>query len=172
MTRWTGTLLLALATGALLTGCTPDASEPTPTPTLSFSSDEDAFAAAEATYRAYVDALNEARADDAASPAPIDFLSGEALETELETARQLDALGLTVRGDTRIAAVTPVERTGNDTVTIEVCLDSADTMIYDTNGDDVTPPTRETRLRLTVDVTRIGDTLAIARSDRTSEEPC
>jgi ABC-type oligopeptide transport system substrate-binding subunit len=56
------TLALALA---LTTACAPDPA-PTPSPT-GFASQEEAFAAAEATYRAYVDALN---AVDLADPAP------------------------------------------------------------------------------------------------------
>ncbi len=46
---------LALAAVAV-TGCSTPAGAPKPTP--AFSSEAEAFAAAEATYRAYVDALN------------------------------------------------------------------------------------------------------------------
>ena len=49
----------------LMSGCAADPSvEPTPTPT--FANEDEAFAAAEATYRAYVDALNQV---DLADPA-------------------------------------------------------------------------------------------------------
>jgi hypothetical protein len=56
------TLALALA---LTTACAPDPA-PTPSPT-GFASQEEAFAAAEATYRAYVDALNAVDLSDPAT---------------------------------------------------------------------------------------------------------
>ena len=51
-----------LAVGALA-GCGPTDPTPTPTPT-GFASEAEAFAAAEATYRAYVDALNQVDLSD------------------------------------------------------------------------------------------------------------
>lgn len=56
-------LLGALLAGAL-TACTP---EPEPTPTPPFATEAEAFAAAEATYRAYVDALNAVDLSDPAT---------------------------------------------------------------------------------------------------------
>ncbi|HOQ22628.1 MAG TPA: hypothetical protein PLN62_09415, partial [Microbacterium sp.] len=61
-----GAALLALA---LVTGCAPEPA-PTPTPT-GFASDDEAFAAAEATYRAYVDALNAVDLSDPATFEPV-----------------------------------------------------------------------------------------------------
>lgn len=53
----------------LVSGCTPTP-EPTPTPT-GFANEEEAFRAAEETYRAYVDALNEVDLADPATFEPL-----------------------------------------------------------------------------------------------------
>ncbi len=54
---------------ALTTGCMPEP-EPTPSPT-GFASEEEAFAAAEETYRAYVDALNQVDLSDPETFEPV-----------------------------------------------------------------------------------------------------
>ena len=54
--RRTAGLLIALAIATTVSACTPEPA-PTPTPT-GFASEDEAFRAAEETYRAYVDALN------------------------------------------------------------------------------------------------------------------
>lgn len=137
MTRWTGTLLLALVTGALLTGCAPDASEPTPTP--SFSSDEDAFAAAEATYRAYVDALNQVDLSDPATFEPVyAWTTGEANANERKSLSQMSADGWEVEGATTIIAVaaTPTPRT------ITACTDVSQIDVRDAEGNSVVSDSR------------------------------
>ena len=48
----------------LLAGCAPTPPGPSPEPSVVFMTDDEAFAAAEATYRAYVDALNQVDLSD------------------------------------------------------------------------------------------------------------
>ena len=61
LARTLASTLAAFAVVGALVGCAPS-SEPTPTPT-GFASEAEAFEAAEATYRAYVDATNAQRMD-------------------------------------------------------------------------------------------------------------
>lgn len=75
-------MLAVLALGvSALSACAP-APEPTPTPSPAFASEEEAFAAAEATFAEYVDALNHV---DFSNPttfdAVFDVLSGQASES-------------------------------------------------------------------------------------------
>ncbi|MDZ8202606.1 hypothetical protein RZO50_13885 [Microbacterium sp. SSW1-59] len=152
-TTITATGLTALAIAAALTACAPTP-EPTPTPT-GFASEAEAFAAAEATYRAYVDATNAARADPSHSPSPESFLRGEALEDEIEAARQLTDLGLSISGETVVSEVRP-KILSQDRVAIEVCLDSSRTRLIDQEGTDVTP-SRETPTLVNVELVHAGD---------------
>ncbi|MET0860918.1 MAG: hypothetical protein ABW091_07810, partial [Microbacterium sp.] len=67
---------LVLASAAL-SGCTPQPA-PTPTPT-GFATEDEAFAAAEETYRAYVDALNQVDLSDPETFEPVyAWTTGEA----------------------------------------------------------------------------------------------
>ncbi len=56
-------LALVAMVAPVVAGCAPDPA-PAPTTAVSFSSEEEAFAAAEETYRAYVDALNQVDLSD------------------------------------------------------------------------------------------------------------
>ena len=95
-----GAALLALA---LVTGCAPEPA-PTPTPT-GFASDDEAFAAAEATYRAYVDALNAVDLSDPATFEPVYAnLSGQALADEKKSLTTMSAEGWVVSGESKVRA--------------------------------------------------------------------
>src|SRR5690349_10893189 len=88
--------LLAIA----LTGC---ASPPDATPTPGFASEAEAFAAAEKTYRAYVDALNEVDLSDPDTfEAVYSWTTGEANAGERKTLSQMYADGWEVEGQTRL----------------------------------------------------------------------
>ena len=143
MTRWTGTLLLALATGALLTGCAPDASAPTPTP--SFSSDEDAFAAAEATYRAYVDALNQVDLSDPATFEPVyAWTAGEANAAARQSFSQMNADNWSVSGQSTptLVEVLSIGGADLDVAELAVCLDVASVTLTDEDGVSMVAPDR------------------------------
>ncbi|MDZ8276216.1 hypothetical protein R2Q81_09695 [Microbacterium aquimaris] len=152
------TTVLARSLGVLivtaaLAGCSPTP-EPTPTPT-GFASEEEAFAAAEATYRAYVAATNAQREDPAYSPAPESFLRGEALQDEIRASQYLADLGVSVVGDTTVVRVDQVTSADND-VTLDVCVDSSRTRILNEEGTDVTPD-RETPTLIRVQLVLAGD---------------
>src|SRR5688572_13777832 len=122
-------LALALVIG-LATGCQPQP-EPSPSGPV-FATEEEAFAAAEETYRAYVDALNARRADPTAQPDPTTFLTGDALEAEIETENLKDQSGLAIIGDTVIAGVERADfSTASGNAELLVCLDSSATRVVD-----------------------------------------
>lgn len=157
--------LLAIA----LTGC---ASPPDATPTPGFASEAEAFAAAEKTYRAYVDALNERRRN-AAAPDPQIFLVGQALELDIDTQRNLSARELTIVGPTTVLSVSSLGMAADSSgSSVEVCLDSSDTRVLDASGNDVTPGDRATRARLVVTTVLINDNTLIAKTESGSEESC
>lgn len=158
-------LVLALA---LTTACTPSP-EPTPTST-GFASEEEAFAAAEATYRAYADAINLRREEPSSLPDPTDFLSGDAYNEELDTARQLAERGWHVTGKTNITSVKRISASPNS-IEMTFCLDASGTRVLDQSGTDVTPPDRITLLGVDVTFAATGRKVLIANTG-TSAEAC
>lgn len=125
----------------LLSGC---AAEPSPeaTPTPTFTSEAEAFAAAEATYRAYVDALNQV---DLANPETFEavyaWTTGEANVEGRELFSQMHADGWTVDGE---SVVTRIESLGaaDSTLAIGVCLDVSAVDVSDASGASVVADSR------------------------------
>ncbi|SFS03533.1 hypothetical protein SAMN04487846_1681 [Microbacterium sp. cf046] len=142
-------LALALVIG-VATGCRP---EPSPSPSApAFANEDEAFAAAEETYRAYVDALNQRRSDPTSQPDPQEFLTGQALEVDIATQQQLDQAGLSVVGSTDVTSISPKSADPElGDVRLEVCLDSTGTRVLDESGHDVTAADRQPVSLLTVD---------------------
>jgi len=168
--------MIAAALCALLAltiaGCTTPA-PPVPTPTPAFATEEEAFAAAEATYRAYVDALNARHADPAASPAPTEFLVGKALESELDTQRTLAEQNRSVVGSaivTDFAGTEYGEEIG--AVTAVACLDVSESRVLAADGADVTPAERPGTLKLEIDFVLVDEGLAVSHSDVAEDQAC
>ncbi|WP_424448254.1 hypothetical protein [Microbacterium arborescens] len=150
----------ALVVVALLTsGCGSPPTPPTPDPTASSSSpvDDDAaaFAAAEATYRAYVDAVNARRSNGHSSADPVALLADEARQAAVATATELESSGLVISGPTNILWVEP-RSTDVSSVVLGTCVDSSRARVLDPQGNDVTPASRPDRqvLAITVDIER------------------
>lgn len=163
-----GAMLGALAIALLASGCTP---EPTPTPSpTGFASEEEAFAAAEATYRAYVDAVNARRADPTSEPDPTSFLTGRALEVDLDGERKLAEMGLHVEGPSQVVSVS-FNRASGTKADVLVCLDSSTSRVMNEEGEDKTPSDRASVIGL--DVTVIwADPSALIAESTTSESEC
>ena len=150
MGRWarvTGTGAAVALALCLATACTPEPA-PTPTPT-GFASADEAFAAAEATYRAYTESLNETRTNPAHVPAPETFLTGPALTDSIEGSQQLSAMGVHLAGASKILA-TRLDDWSATHVTMSVCMDIANVRVLDAAGNDVTPDSRGDRGTLRV----------------------
>lgn len=134
----TATTAIAAALVFAVAGCTqPPAPEPTPTP--AFSSEDEAFAAAEATYRAYVDALNQVDLSDPATfEAVYDLTTGEANAGERRSLSRMHAEGWTVSGATAVRSIELVDLDlGATTVTLSVCSDVSDVRVVDSAGNSV-----------------------------------
>lgn len=159
-----GLLVLALA------GCTSPEPEPTPTP--GFSSEEEAFAAAEETYRAYVDAEN-ARRDDPSAPDPQVLLTGQALATDIESKQRFDELGVHLVGPSEVASFAGQATSRDRTrVTAIVCVDSTGARLMDESGGDVTPADRDPMLGLVVSFKLVDDAFLITDSDIGDSDSC
>lgn len=135
-------LTLLLGVG-VLAGCAPADPAPDPTPT-GFASEAEAFAAAEATYRAYVDALNQV---DLADPATFEevyrWTTGDANAGARESFSEFHADGYVVSGESRVLSVQPAsdQQDGAD-VLLDVCLDVSGVHVTDASGNVVTSQDR------------------------------
>ena len=138
--------LAAVCAGiVVLSGCAP-ADEPTPTPTAAFASDEEAFAAAEETYRAYVDALNQVDLSDPDTFEPVyAWTTGEVNATEREQLTNAHADGWTVDGDTEIVAVETLRYAQGKEIAIVVCIDVSKVVLIDADGTSRVSPDRADR---------------------------
>jgi len=136
-----GTLVLCAWLG--LTACTPGEATPTPTPT-GFTSEEEAFAAAEATYRAYVDALNRV---DLSDPATFEdvyaWTTGDALSEEKRGLSEMRANGWSVSGSSSVVSVTPESYSGGTgRGDLIACLDVSAVQLVDAGGKSQVSPER------------------------------
>ena len=129
-------IALALACSLAAAGCTPSA-EPTPTATATaFRSDDEAFAAAEATYRAYVDALNKVSFADPRTFEAVYDWTGDPLRradrTSFENSHKAE---LDIKGEFRIVS-TSRRSIARDTgvVILDACLDISQTTVVDSAG--------------------------------------
>ncbi|MBW9108808.1 hypothetical protein [Microbacterium ureisolvens] len=141
--------LLALA----LAGCTTP--EPEPTPTSAFSSEDEAFAAAEETYRAYVDALNQVDLSDPETfEAVYSWTTADASAGERRSLSTMHADGWTVTGQTVVQSVELESiETEPGAVRIAVCSDVSAVDVIDESGSSVVaadrPPIQSSSVTLT-----------------------
>ena len=137
-------LLVVLAVGiSVLSACAP-APSPSPTPSPAFTSEEDTFAAAEATFAAYIDALNRV---DTQSPATFDRLfelsSGGVEAADRKNFSRMHAENQTIDGETRLLSFAAQESGAPyDTVHASVCLDVSRVEITNPNGTSAVDPNR------------------------------
>lgn len=157
--------VLALA-AASLSACSPDTA-PTPEPTTAFASEEEAFAAAEEVYRAYNDASNS-------GSKTTDYLSGSALQSDLDTKRYLDENDLSLSGDSEVVSFSGVDAQldGISKIHAQVCLDVSASRVIDETGADVTPADRESRWLLDVTMSGAADDLTISTSSVAEGSSC
>ena len=126
--------LAAVCAGVVvLSGCAPG-EEPTPTPTAAFASDEEAFAAAEETYRAYVDALNQVDLSDPDTFEPVYALTiGEVNSALRKQFSQMHADEWRVEGESIIKSISFGDRDAGE-IEVDVCLDVSNVALWDSGG--------------------------------------
>jgi len=151
-----------LIAALLLTGCGPGSPPPaasgTPTSTVTPDAEEAAFRAAEATYRAYVDALNDRRSNPDSAIDPHTYLDGDAARSAEETAHELAEAGMRVIGRTEIVWIES-SSTSRAESTLKTCVDLSNTRLVDAESADVTPASRPDRQVLAVMVAEGGRTI-------------
>ena len=161
-------MLVAASIG--MVGCAPGPS-PKPTPTPLFTSEADAFKAAEQVYRDYTDVGNAARDGDV-NAKPDRYLAGTALEDEIATQRQLTEQRLKVLGPIRIVSFRGMTfDPASSRIAAMVCLDAANARVIDASGKDVTPAARKDQGVLDLVISRSRDHLVITES-KSSDAEC
>jgi hypothetical protein len=169
------TVALVLTAG-VVTGCSDPAGPAEPTPT--FTSEAEAFAAAEATYRAYVGALNQVDLSDPETFEDVyGWTTGDANANERETLSQMHADGWVVSGDTVIASFRGDDfAPSRDTVVLAtVCSDVSGVSVTDSDGTSMVSADRPDVYALEISfVLAPGrDTgLTIAASNAVEDDTC
>lgn len=156
-----------ILTALCLTSCATEPA-PRPSPTAAFSSEEEAFAAAEEVYRKYNSAGNEGQD-------VTEFLVGAALESDIQSKRYLDENRLRLDGDSTIIEIKGTKSAISSSVgsvVIEVCLDVSASRVLDSAGNDVTPADRENRWVLSVTLVGARDQLLISDSTPVPGRTC
>lgn len=168
--RLVGALGVLTLTVGMLAACAPTP-EPTPTPTALFSSDEEAYAAAEETYRAYTDATNLTDfADPETFEAVFSWLAGPAESTTRENYSSLHADKITRSGDSTFDSYTPVSN-ADELVTVRLCIDVSDVQLRNEAGDSIVPSDRPARQPIEVEfVDASTSTGLVIRSSIAAEE--
>jgi hypothetical protein len=162
-------LAAALVAGAVMTvglsGCFGEAPAASVTPSATgFASDEEAYAAAEQTYRDFIEALN-LEGEGRVGPKPEEYLTGEALDDERAGDARQEADGRHVEGRSFIAGYESVSRT-NKEIRARACEDITATRVVDSAGNDVTSPDRTTRAAYNI-VYEVEGTTVLISSIRT-----
>lgn len=165
--------VLAMAAAAA-TGCvgSPEPQETTPTPLT----DEQAFAAAEETYRAYVDALNQVDLSDPTTFEPVYALTtGDANAEERKSLSRMHAEGWSVSGTTFLESFRgdSFEHSSSaGSVTAYACLDVSAVTVVDAAGIPVASEDRPDTYTLEVVLDQQDGSFAIASSNAVSEPSC
>lgn len=168
--RAVSALSAGLLTLGILAACTP-APEPKPTKTALFASDEEAFKAAEETYRSYNDAGNSHRRGGTEDPQ--DYLIGSALEGYIDGQRYLKESGLSLEGDIRVASfvgdASSFEPEGKQ-IKATVCLDISQTTTHSTSGTEL--PERPPVLSQLVEMRWVDDSYRITGESEGDATSC
>ncbi|SEB55946.1 hypothetical protein SAMN04489807_1342 [Microbacterium hydrocarbonoxydans] len=154
--------LVALV-ACLLLACAP-APAPTPSPTPAFASEEAAFEAAEEVYRAYNDALN-ARSAGTSGADPHQYLTGLALEGDIDTQTLLLSSGMRVTGAAMVESFVgeSADMGGSASRVIGVaCIDVSSVVLLDESGANVTPPERGDKIAQRIVFTGSAESMLIA----------
>lgn len=156
-----------------LLGCSP-APEPEPTPTPAFASEEEAFAAAEETYRALTAALNRIDTRDPGTFEPLYALSsGDFEEADREAYSRMHEEGYVIAGETVVISFEG--RTFDSTrltVVADVCLDVSQVTVVDAQGISQVSPDRPDRYALLVTFVGEGDRMLTDSAEVNEDGEC
>jgi len=169
---WVGVGLLVVA----LAGCAPEDPrvQPPPTPTVEplFASDEEALAAAEEAYAAYLAMSDEITGDGGANPDRIvPFVTSDRLAEELDGFKVFSDNGLHTVGRTLFEPL-GLQRTDLVEVVFYACWDASAIQLLDVHSQDATPSNRPDRLKMEVVLEAIDGGLVLESADPWSDPSC
>ncbi|KAA9110891.1 hypothetical protein [Microbacterium rhizomatis] len=144
----------------MISGCSGQPSPEAFTPTPAFASEEEAFAAAEQTYRNYVDALNKVDLSDPHTFEEVyDWTTGDAYATARETFSQMSADRWTVSGESVASVVVPLSTEGGwmAHTAFAVCLDVSRVEVVDKSGQSKVSANRGAVQSMKVSLTSSSD---------------
>ena len=163
--------MVALAASSLV-ACAPEA-DPTPTPTAAFASEEEAFAAAEEVYRAYIAAFNEVDLRDPATFETLsEFTTGDYQASEREELSEMHAEGYIRGGDIVVVAFTGTSTDGSSEITARACEDVSATTFTDADGSNLVPSDRAPRYALDLAFKVLGGDVKLVASDSVADATC
>lgn len=136
--------LTLLLTGVMLTACAPSPAPPSPSPShapTTVTSEEQAYRAAEETYRSYVGALNEVDLADPATFEPVYvWLAGDSLAAESKSLSQMHDLGWRRTGETKLTELFISQR--DEQFIGLACMDVRSVHLVDADGESQVKPDR------------------------------
>ncbi|MFP1601657.1 hypothetical protein ACLD0U_03095 [Microbacterium sp. 2216-1] len=165
-------LTCAGITLAMLAGCSPQP-EPTPTETPLFASEEEAFAAAEETYRAYMTAYNAIDIQDPTTfEATREFVGGDFATEERKTLSRFHAEGYTRTGSTHILDFSGETYTEAEAVVARTCNDVSETDFVSTDGNSIVSSERQDVYALDLTFTVQASTLRLTDAVAVEDPTC
>ncbi len=160
--------VLALA-AATLSACTP---EPEPTPTAAFASEEEAFAAAEGVYRAYIENFNSVDLEDPQTFEVLNqYTTGDYQADERTQLSEMYAGEYTRSGDLLIESFIGTEMS-DERVKARTCENVSGVVLLDATGQSVVSPDRPVRYALDVTFTKVDGELRIAETVAVQDDAC
>ncbi|MGM7696486.1 hypothetical protein [Microbacterium sp. A84] len=163
--------LLALAAGTLC-ACAPEP-VPTPTPTAAFATEEEAFAAAEEVYRAYITTFNKIDLQDPTTFEGLsEFTTGDYLSSERESLSQMHANGQIRGGEIIVVTFQGTEYSAAGAVLTTTCNDVSGTTFTDENGNSLVPEDRPDRYALLLTFNLADSSLRLEKAVSTSDATC
>lgn len=165
--------LSALAlSAALLSGCVSDPG-PTPSPTAAFASEEEAFAAAEETYRAYIDAFNAVDLQDPHTFEPLfDASTGEYQRSEREQLSEMHANRYVQHGVMVTEWFRGVSASDDGAIHARACNDVSQSFVSDADGNPITSPERPDRYALDLEFVVKDGMVKLSRSEAVEDPEC
>jgi hypothetical protein len=141
---------LVIAAGLSGSGCAPDAPEPKPAPSPSatplFATDEEALAAAEEAYAAYLRVTDQVLADGGAGTERLrEVATGAQLQVDIESAAETKSKGYRLTGKTTFDNMAIQQQNAEDmdrVIVAYACQDVSAIDILDATGRSVVSPTR------------------------------
>jgi hypothetical protein len=152
---------LAIAAALALTACvaTPGDTKPTPSPSATplFSSDEEALAAAEEAYAAYLRVSDQILMDGGNEPERLlEVATNDVLANEESGYDKAKAVGLRSTGGSSFDQMR-IQSVDDRSLTVYLCKDVSRVDILDVNGQSVVPSSRPDRYPLSIEFQSVDD---------------